>query len=94
MKRFCIAAMMALGIVSCVNIDERLGGDLVATNQKYDIYTAEIPLEITEQVETGVTEVNTAKAVDGNVYSIDGRLVKTHAQDLSGLDQGIYIFNG
>ena len=45
MKRFCIAAMMALGIVSCVNIDERLGGDLVATNQKYDIYTAEIPLE-------------------------------------------------
>ena len=36
---------MALGIVSCVNIDERLGGDLVATNQKYDIYTAEIPLE-------------------------------------------------
>ena len=36
---------MALGIVSCVNIDERLGGDLVATNQKYDIYTAEIPIE-------------------------------------------------
>lgn len=59
-------------------------------NNKAEVF----PIEITEQVETGVTEVNTAKAVDGNVYSIDGRLVKTHAQDLSGLDQGIYIFNG
>lgn len=59
-------------------------------NNKAEVF----PIEITEQVETGVVEVNTAKAADGNVYSIDGRLVKTHAQDLNDLDQGIYIFNG
>ncbi|MGN0202184.1 MAG: hypothetical protein ACI399_04690 [Candidatus Cryptobacteroides sp.] len=45
MKKICIAAALILGMVSCVTVDERLGGDLLATNQKYDIYTAELPLE-------------------------------------------------
>ena len=35
-----------------------------------------------------------AKTANGNVYSIDGRLVKKGATSLDGLDKGIYIFNG
>ncbi|MGN1215519.1 MAG: hypothetical protein ACI4TJ_04645 [Candidatus Cryptobacteroides sp.] len=45
MKKFSFAAALVLGLVSCVNVDERLGADLIATNQKYDIFTAEIPIE-------------------------------------------------
>lgn len=43
---FLFAAMGAafLSGASCVNIDENLGKNLIATDQTFDIYTAEIPL--------------------------------------------------
>ena len=50
-----------------------------------------------DQVEdpyTGIADVQVAKTANGNVYSIDGRLVKKGATSLDGLDKGIYIFNG
>ncbi len=44
---------------------------------------------------TAVTDVKVSNVrSNGIVYSIDGRIVKTGATDLSGLDNGIYIFNG
>ena len=44
---------------------------------------------------TAVTDVKVSNVRNnGIVYSIDGRIVKTGATDLSGLDSGIYIFNG
>ena len=44
---------------------------------------------------TAVTDVKVSNVrSNGIVYSIDGRIVKTGATDLSGLTGGIYIFNG
>ena len=44
---------------------------------------------------TAVTDVKVSNMRNnGIVYSIDGRIVKTGATDLSGLTGGIYIFNG
>ena len=44
---------------------------------------------------TAVTDVKVRNVrSNGIVYSIDGRIVKTGATDLSGLTGGIYIFNG
>lgn len=45
MKKLIIAAALAMSIMSCVSVNEKLGGDLISTNHKYDIYSAEIPLE-------------------------------------------------
>lgn len=45
-------------------------------------------------VPTGVTDVVTTKAVNSNVYTIDGRIVRKNAESLEGLDKGIYIFQG
>lgn len=43
---------------------------------------------------TGVTDVKTVTPRVGNVYTIDGRLVRANAETLGGLSQGIYIWNG
>ena len=43
---------------------------------------------------TAVNEVNVTKVNNGVVYSIDGRIVRTSADSLEGLDAGLYIFNG
>lgn len=39
-----IIALMA-GIVSCVGVDQNLGGDLISSDQKYDFYTKEFDLD-------------------------------------------------
>ena len=55
----------------------------------------EIPDVVLEkEVPTAVTDVVTSKAVNSNVYTIDGRIVRTNATSLEGLDKGIYIFQG
>ena len=55
----------------------------------------EIPDVVLEkEVPTAVTDVVDSKAVDSNVYTIDGRIVRTNATSLEGLDKGIYIFQG
>ena len=47
-----------------------------------------------EEPATGVSNVTAAKVLNGNVYSIDGRLVRKNATSLEGLASGLYIFNG
>ena len=47
-----------------------------------------------EDPATGVTSVTAAKAVNGNVYTIDGRMVRSNAAGIEGLPAGLYIFNG
>jgi hypothetical protein len=43
---------------------------------------------------TGVTTIENAAATQTfNVYSIDGRLVKSNAATLDGLQRGLYIIN-
>lgn len=45
---------------------------------------------------TGIQHITNAinKAKDGNIYSIDGKLVKTQATGTEGLAKGVYIING
>ena len=44
---------------------------------------------------TGVTEITAVSGnTDKNIYSIDGRVVKTNADETEGLSQGIYIYQG
>lgn len=55
--------------------------------------------DVTDQMPTGITHVNTdaAGTNTGNIYSIDGRLVRQSATTkdaTSGLSKGIYIMNG
>lgn len=47
-----------------------------------------------EETPTAVTTVTAVKAVNNNVYTIDGRLVRKNATSLEGLASGLYIFNG
>lgn len=43
---------------------------------------------------TGINDVNAQRAIKGDVYTVDGRLVRRNAQDLNGLDRGIYVVGG
>lgn len=43
---------------------------------------------------SGITELNADKQVKGNIYTIDGKLIKTDADDTTGLPEGIYIVGG
>lgn len=45
MKKLLCAAILAAGLWSCVEVNQEIGGDFIATNQQYDIYTAEFDLE-------------------------------------------------
>ncbi len=47
-----------------------------------------------EDTPTAVTTITAVKAVNNNVYTIDGRLVRKNASSLEGLASGLYIFNG
>lgn len=44
MKKILFAAVLLLGALSCTEVDKNLGGDFIATDEKYDIYEAEFPL--------------------------------------------------
>ena len=45
MKKILAAIALAAALMSCVNVNEKLGGDFIATNLKYDFYSAEFDLE-------------------------------------------------
>lgn len=49
--------------------------------------------EIKEDTVSGISEVGESEGASA-VYTIDGRVVKTGATDLEGLDAGVYIFHG
>ncbi len=42
----------------------------------------------------GVTEIAQPKTSDNTVYTIDGRVVRTNATGVDGLDSGVYIYSG
>ena len=44
MKRFLCGAILLAGLCACAEINEELGGDFIAVNQQYDIYTAEFDI--------------------------------------------------
>lgn len=45
MKKLLAAIVMAASLLSCINVNEGVGGDYIATNQKYDFYTVEFDLD-------------------------------------------------
>lgn len=56
----------------------------------------ELDMVVSNTVITGIDEINNtaSHANEGNVYTMDGRLVRSHAQSLDGLAKGLYIVNG
>ena len=46
------------------------------------------------QTPTAVTDITVSKALDSNVYTINGRIVRRNAKSLESLSKGIYIFQG
>ena len=80
-------------------------GDMSAVSGEHDLYIVyagdganikDIYLDDQEEkITTGVETVKVTKTItDGNVYSIDGRLVKKGAGTVEGLQPGLYILNG
>ena len=45
MKKLLAALCLIAGLASCVNVNENIGGSFIATNQKYDFFTAEFDLD-------------------------------------------------
>ena len=45
MKKLLAAIVLATALLSCTNVNEGIGSEFIATNQKYDFYTAEFNLE-------------------------------------------------
>ena len=45
MKKLLAAIVLATALLSCTNVNELIGSDFIATNQKYDFYTAEFDLD-------------------------------------------------
>ena len=44
MKKILVAIALLAALMSCVNVNEKLGGDLIATNMKYDFHSATFDL--------------------------------------------------
>ena len=44
--------------------------------------------------ESGVEDIAISHSHNGNVYTLDGKIVKENASSTQGLPQGVYIFNG
>ena len=44
MKKILAAIAFLAALMSCVNVNEKLGGDFIATNMKYDFHSAEFEL--------------------------------------------------
>ncbi len=45
LKYLYVACLGLIGLASCVTVDETLGQDYLATEQQYEVYSAEFPLE-------------------------------------------------
>ena len=67
-KRLSGLVAVLLGFAACVHIDENLGTDLIATNQLFDIYTAEIPLtDIRMEMADSLTGLSSKRIAVGSV---------------------------
>ena len=45
MKKILAAFVLTAALISCTNVNEGVGGEFIPTDQKYDFYSAEFPLE-------------------------------------------------
>ena len=45
MRKLLAAIVLATALLSCTNVNESVGGNFIATNLKYDFYTAEFDLD-------------------------------------------------
>lgn len=67
-KRICGLVAVLLGCAACIKVDENLGKDLIATNQLFDIYTAEIPLtDIRMEMADSLTGLSSNRITLGSV---------------------------
>lgn len=74
-------------------------GKLIFRGNTYDIADqAYFTMKVTTRTVDGIEDIPATEEADGaargNVYSLDGRLVRTDATTLDGLGKGIYIMNG
>lgn len=52
-------------------------------------------IDLDEPVSNGIANITSRHpSEDGNIYNLNGQLVKSHATSLKGLEKGIYIQNG
>ncbi len=58
-----------------------------------DVYTSDKPEDYEDPYVTEISNVATPKALTGNIYSMDGRIIRRNA-DTNGLQKGMYILNG
>lgn len=69
--------------------------DTVAVTMNGDNDVTDVDAVLRADVTSGINSINTVRqASTGNVYSIDGRLVRRKATSLEGLPAGIYIIDG
>lgn len=74
-------------------------GKLIFRGNTYDIadqayFTMKVTTRTVDGIEeVAATEETAGRQAKGNVYSLDGRLVRTDATTLDGLGKGIYIMN-
>ena len=58
-----------------------------------DVYTSAQPEDYEDPYVTEISNVAAPKALTGNIYSMDGRIIRRNA-DTNGLQRGMYILNG
>ena len=58
-----------------------------------DVYTSDKPEDYEDPYVTEISNVAAPKALTGNIYSMDGRIIRRNA-DTNGLQRGMYILNG
>ena len=74
---------------------DMLGSAIItATSASNPNVKKNISVTVEEGITTGVTDLNAAKKADGNVYTIDGRLLRSGTTSTNGLPAGIYIAGG
>jgi hypothetical protein len=58
-----------------------------------DVYTSDKPEDYEDPYVTEISNVAAPKTLTGNIYSMDGRIIRRNA-DTNGLQRGMYILNG
>ena len=68
MKKLLAALCLTVGLASCVNVNENLGGSFIATNQKYDFFTAEFDLdEVQMKLVDSLTAYSSTRITIGSI---------------------------
>ena len=88
--------MVATG--STLEVSKRSNTSVAANSAyiqgEYDL-EAEITVNLSDDTLTGVAEVIAKAEQEGNIYTLDGKLVgKGNLQTVKALGRGIYVING